>query len=151
MEFDEISDCFADADTRMYLVQRPTWRSCSDQRIFDMIKTKLNCSATLDGGLIQKIVVPDGVVLRVKSKMKMLGLYKFRQSKHRLNWLTQVHATIRPSQRVEDAVKRYKRVKINLFICNLSVPNFLSVLDLLPPHYLVIHFRIGMYTMTILL
>lgn len=114
MEYHEISSCFSDAASRTVYAQRPSWRSCSDKRIFEMLQhANINCSAsylpaTLSDGsnIIENISLQRGIILRIKSKMKMLGFYKFRQSTERLSLLAKIHNSIRPSLRIRNAVQR---------------------------------------------
>jgi hypothetical protein len=110
VEYGEISTCFAEVSQRVVFVQRVSWRSASDHRILNMLRnSNLTCVISEQestNNIIDKILIPKGTIIRIKSKMKMLGFYNFRQNQQRLNLLIKIHQSIRPSHHIQTAVQQ---------------------------------------------
>ncbi len=123
VEYHEIEQCLPDASHRIVSTQRPTWRSLSDARIVEMLQfhnismSIVSNSPTSQNKIIsgsennleepiRAIRIPDGLIIRIKSKMKLLGFYNFRQSTNHLALLVQVHHSIRPNLNLRSATEQ---------------------------------------------
>ncbi len=122
VEYHEIQKCLPDASHRIVSTQRPTWRSLSDARIVEMLQfhnismsivsnspTSQNKISGTENSLeepIRAIKIPDGLIIRIKSKMKLLGFYNFRQSTNHLALLVKVHHSIRPNLNLRSATEQ---------------------------------------------
>ena len=112
---DNLKHCLdsGNVSRRMKYIQRRKWRSASAYELLSMINAS-------------HIIYPPrtGDIFRFKSKFKMMALYNFGSEKvsDSNSLLFKVHHSIRPSEKIRDAVK--------------------SIVDFLPPKFIVAHLRI---------
>ncbi len=106
-QFKDVEKCFSRVQGRTVSLQRLRWQSSNDNDILRML-TNSNVSHTVTraSSVIDRIFIPSGTIIRIKSKMKMLGFYDFKQHQKRRQFLLQVHESIRPSRPIVKAIHR---------------------------------------------